>query len=64
MKSNFFIFMQIPSNCCTAGDKNMESKHIVNVNIYGAYHIGHQQLTRIKEKVTGSHGLETIEIDY
>lgn len=38
----------------------MESKHIVNVNIYGAYHIGHQQLTRIKEKVTGSHGLETL----
>lgn len=42
----------------------MESKHIVNVTIYGAYHIGHQQLTRIKENVTVSHGLETIEIDY
>lgn len=35
-----------------------------HVKIYGAYHIGHQQLTRIKENVTGSHGLETIEIDY
>lgn len=44
--------------------KVMESKHIVNVKIYGAYHKGHQQLTRIKENVTGSHGLETIEIDY
>lgn len=44
----------------------MESKHIVNVKIYGAYHIGHQQLTtgRIKVNVTVSHGLETIEIDY
>lgn len=41
----------------------MESKHIVNVKIYGAYHIGHQQLTRIKVNVTVSHGLETIEID-
>lgn len=38
----------------------MESKHIVNVKIYGAYHIGHQQ----KVNVTVSHGLETIEIDY
>lgn len=42
----------------------MESKHTVNVKIYGAYHIGHQQLTRIKVNVTVSHGLETIEIDY
>lgn len=42
----------------------MESKHIVNVKIHGAHHIGHQQLTKIKENVTGSHGLETIEIDY
>lgn len=39
----------------------MESKHIVNVKIYGAYHIGHQQLTRIKVNVTVSHGLETID---
>lgn len=38
----------------------MESKHIVNVKIYGAYHIGHQQLTRIKVNVTVSHGLETL----